>query len=167
MGTMASTSKRASPAQNLARRKRQATPILIRAVFKSRLEDRIAGQIEDEGLPVQYEPHKLKYAIPARTATYTPDFLLGRSIYIESKGWFQAKDRKLLVLVKETHPELDIRLLFDGNARTKKIHKLSPTTYAKWCDDHGFVWADGGVIPETWLQEAKEQLKEQANHVLQ
>jgi hypothetical protein len=52
--------------------------------------------------------------------------------------------------VRECHPELDIRFVF-GNAQTR-LSKRSATTYAAWCDKHGFKWAHKHV-PDEWLEE--------------
>lgn len=145
-----------SSAVHRAKRKRPSQPILIRARYKSRLEDRIAQQLEEEGVGFTYEANKHPYVIPARKAKYVEDFDLGPFL-IEAKGYFTPDDRKKLLLLKEQSPELDIRLLFQR--ATNKLHKASPTTYAKWCDDHGFQWADGGKVPREWIAEAKQQRK--------
>jgi hypothetical protein len=117
------------------------------------LEERVAEQLEAAGCPFDYETEKLKYTVPARNATYTPDFILDKKIYIETKGWLRsASERQKMVLVKQAHPDKDIRLVFQ-NAQNK-IYKGSPTTYAKWAEDHGFPWADHGKIPEEWIKEA-------------
>lgn len=130
-------------------------PILYKARYRSRLEERVAEQLEAAGVPFDYETEKLKYTVPARNATYTPDFVLAKKIYVETKGWLRsASERQKMILVKQAHPDKDIRLVFQ-NAQNK-IYKGSPTTYAKWAEDHGFLWADGGKIPEAWLNEVKD-----------
>jgi hypothetical protein len=133
-------------------------PILKQAVLRSKLEDRIAEQLEESGLTYGYEVLKLTYEIPARRARYTPDFIIGAEgkppLVIEAKGYMRPKDRQLLLLIKEQNPALDIRVVFQR--ASNKIHKNSPTTYAAWCDAHGIRWADGGVIPEAWLDEIRE-----------
>ena len=130
-------------------------PILLEVRYRSRLEKKIADQLDNEGVEFEYETIKVPYIVPERKSKYLPDFPIKRTpILIEAKGWFKAKDRQKLVLLKEQHPEWDIRLVFQ-NARNK-IYKGSPTTYAKWSDDHGFTWADGGVVPAKWIEEIKE-----------
>lgn len=129
-------------------------PVLYKARYRSKLEERVADQLETEGIPFEYETKKLKYTVPARSATYTPDFIVG-DIFIETKGWMRnAAERQKMVLVAQEHPELDIRMVFQ-NAKNV-IYKGSHTTYAKWAEDHGFQWADGGKIPQTWINEMKE-----------
>jgi hypothetical protein len=129
-------------------------PMLKRAIYKSGLEDRLAQQLEDAGVPFTYEEDRLKYVIPERQASYRPDFNINGKILIEAKGYFRggASDRQKLALIKEQHPNLDIRLVFQK--ASNPIYKGSKTTYAQWADSHGFQWADKGVIPPAWIIEA-------------
>ena len=78
------------------------------------------------------------------------------NIIVETKGYFydSARDRQKLCLVKEQHPELDIRIVFQ-KADTK-IHKTSKTTYGEWATDHNFKWADKGIVPDEWIEEMKK-----------
>lgn len=86
--------------------------------------------------------------IPESNHKYRPDFPLDNGIIIETKGLFTTEDRKKMKLVKEQHPHLDIRLVF-SNAMAR-IAKKSKTTYAKWAEDNGFLWAHR-AIPPGWL----------------
>jgi hypothetical protein len=130
------------------------TRLKLESGYRSKFEERIAKQLEDEGIAFEYEREKFSYMVPARRATYTPDFFLeGTSIIIEGKGRFNtAEDRQKLILVKEAHPDMDLRLLFQ-NAKLP-IYKGSKTTYADWANDHGFLWAEKKVSEE-WIKEAK------------
>lgn len=127
-----------------ARRNTQAV------AFRSGLEEKIALQLEQAGQPVVFEQYHLKYVVPQRDARYTPDFLLKNGIIIESKGIFDVEDRKKHVLIQEQHPELDIRFVFSSSRA--KLYKGSKTTYAEWCNKHGFKFADK-LIPAAWLNE--------------
>lgn len=69
---------------------------------------------------------------------------------METKGRFTATDRKKHLLVKAQRPDLDIRFVF-SNSRAK-LNKGSKTTYADWCNKHGFLYADK-LIPTEWLDE--------------
>jgi len=117
--------------------------------FKSGLEETISKQIESNGIPSKYETETVSYVIPESNHIYRPDFLLPNGIYIETKGRLVASDRKKHVLIKKQHPELDIRFVF-SNSRNK-IVKKSKTTYAMWCEKHGFKYADQ-TIPDEWLK---------------
>ena len=118
--------------------------------FKSGLEENISKQIESKGIEVQYESEKVAYIIPASEHTYNPDFKLPNGIIIETKGRFVIADRKKHLLVKQQHPELDIRFVFINSKN--KINKKSKTTYGDWCDKHGFKYADK-EIPDSWFSE--------------
>lgn len=87
-----------------------------------------------------------------RNRTYTPDFLLPNGIIIETKGRFLPEDRRKHLEVRKQHPELDIRFVF--SRASAPINKGSKTTYAMWCEKHGFLWADK-QIPDDWLYEEK------------
>jgi len=117
--------------------------------YRSGLEDKIAKQLSEAGLGVEYETTKIKYTIPESLHTYTPDFLLPNGIILESKGRFLAEDRKKHLLIKSQYPDLDIRFVF-SNSKTK-IRKGSPTSYGDWCTKNDFKFADK-LIPEEWLK---------------
>ena len=118
--------------------------------YRSGFEKRLAEQLEEAGVKFRYEAEKLSYTVPSRKSTYTPDFFLPNGIILEAKGRFRtAEDRQKLLLVKEAHPEVDLRLVFQ-NAKLP-IYKGSKTTYAKWAEDHGFKWSDKR-IPKEWLK---------------
>lgn len=116
--------------------------------FKSGLEETIAKQIGDNGITVEYETEAIPYVMPATNHKYHPDFKLPNGIRIETKGRFVATDRKKQLLVKQQHPELDIRFVFTNSK--SKISKNSKTTYADWCIKHGFKYSDK-IIPDEWF----------------
>lgn len=131
----------------------------IETGFRSRLEKKGADQLTAAGIKYGYETLVIPYKIPERVARYTPDFPCPGGIILEFKGRFGhrgkggAAERQKLVLVREQHPHLDIRLVFQN--ANMAIYKGSPTTYAKWATDHGFPWADKGTVPQAWINEMK------------
>jgi len=118
--------------------------------FRSGLEDTVAKQLIDNGIDFTYEKVKFEYIKPATKHKYTPDFVLASGIIIETKGRFLRDDRNKHLLIKEQHPELDIRFVFTRSKQA--ITKGSKTTYADWCTKHGFQFADK-VVPQEWLEE--------------
>ena len=137
-------------------------PILIEARYRSLLEKKVADQLDEAGVPYDYEGQWVRYTVPAREAKYLPDFTIRNTkILIEAKGRFGghlsdsngAKERQKMILLKEQHPDLDIRIVFQ-NAK-KPIYKGSKTTYAVWATDHGFTWADKGIVPPAWMKDLK------------
>lgn len=95
----------------------------------------------------------MTYTKPARIAKYTPDFILPNGIVVETKGRFLTDDRQKHILIKQQYPKLDLRFVF-SNPNTR-ISKQSKTTYAMWCDTHGFLYASK-VIPQEWLAEPND-----------
>ena len=77
------------------------------------------------------------------------DFILEGKIYIETKGRFLAKDRSKHLLIQKQYPDLDLRFVFTNSRQ--KLYKGSKTTYAAWCEKHGFLYAERS-IPETWMK---------------
>ena len=118
--------------------------------YRSGLEDTIANQLDMMRVKYKYEELKISYTVPESKHKYTPDFQLPNGIIVETKGRFVTADRKKHLLVKQQHPELDIRFVF-SNPRCR-ISKISKTTYADWCDKYGFKYA-AKMIPEEWINE--------------
>lgn len=117
--------------------------------FRSTFEWSIAQLLKKLKVPVKYETDKLKYTVPEREATYTPDFKLPNGIYIECKGRFTGADRKKMILVIKSNPDKDIRMVFQ-NARVR-LSKVSKTTYGEWATKNGIIWAEK-TVPKEWLR---------------
>ena len=126
----------------------------IKNGWRSGLEETLAADLRSQHIKYEFEPTTLSYQVPARTARYTPDFWVttrtGKVIVVESKGRFLTANRQLMLLVKAQHPDLDIRIVFSRSKTT--ISKTSSTTYAMWCEKHGFKYADK-LVPKEWLNE--------------
>lgn len=129
------------------------------AGYRSGLEDRTAAHLDRIGVAYEYEQHPVFFIKPARTSRYTPDFLLPNGIIVETKGRFVTDDRQKHILIKKQHPELDIRFVF-SNPNTR-ISKKSQTTYAMWCDKHGFMYAKAD-IPADWIAEPTDPVRLEA-----
>lgn len=141
-------------AATISRTRRRA----IAKGYRSGLEEQAAEQIAQAGLKVEYETDKVTYTWPERQSTYHPDFKLpskdGGFFYCETKGIWAVEDRQKWHLLHEQHPDIDFRLVFSN--QNAKLYKGSPTTYAAYCDKHGFTYANK-TIPEEWLTESLEQ----------
>jgi hypothetical protein len=120
----------------------------LSAGYRSGLEQDNARHLEAHKCNYDYEKHVINY-IP-KPKRYTPDFLLDNGIFVETKGRFTASDRAKHILVKEQHPNLDIRFVFTNP--NQRISKRSKTTYADWCDKHGFKYAHA-LVPVEWIKE--------------
>jgi len=121
--------------------------------YRSGLEEQINDQLSQIGVDGEYERHSIAYIKPATNHKYTPDFKLPNGIFVETKGRFVMEDRKKHILIRQQYPELDIRFVFQNSKG--KIRKGSKTTYADWCTQHGFKYADK-QIPSDWLLEPKK-----------
>jgi len=146
VGVVISRNRKASPS---------VTPLErgIREGYRSGLEERVSAQLEELGIPFEYEKYTLKYLPQQKFKRYTFDYLLlDNGIIIETKGRFVSSDRTKHKDVKVAFPELDIRFVF-SNPNTR-IGKKSSTTYAMWCDRFGFKYAKGD-IPSEWFQEPR------------
>jgi hypothetical protein len=117
--------------------------------YRSGLEVKLQEYFKEIGVDAKYESFKIDWE-DVRYRKYTPDFLLPNGIIIETKGLFTAEDRRKHLLVKKQNPVLDIRFVFESSKR--RISKVSKTTYAMWCEKHGFLYADK-LVPEDWLRE--------------
>ena len=114
--------------------------------FRSNLEKNIADLLTGLGVSYEYESEKLSYTIEHN---YTPDFVLPNYTYLEAKGYWAPEDRRKILAVKKSNPDVDIRMVFQSPYNT--ISKKSKTTYAKWCERHDIPWSSYQEIPIEWL----------------
>lgn len=131
--------------------------------MRSKLEEKVASQLELSGVVFLYEETSFPYTVPSSNHIYTPDFEIvkkdGKSMFIESKGIWDYEDRYKHLLLRQQSPDLDIRFVFQR--ATGKIRKGSKTTYASICKGEGrgmfrgitWKYGDSGKIPERWLTE--------------
>ena len=122
----------------------------VRAAYRSGLEAAVAAALSMAGVPHAYEAYKIPFIQPAKHRNYTPDITLHNGIIIETKGMFTVEDRQKHVWVKDQHPDLQIRFVFSNPSA--KLRKGSPTTYADWCENNGFLYAKK-EIPSAWINE--------------
>ena len=117
--------------------------------FRSGLEVRADELFRQRGLNLDYETLRIPYEIAAH-GIYKADWAHRPSAtVVETKGEFSSGDRKKMLLVKQQHPDLDIRIIF-SNPNTR-IAKRSKTTYAMWCARNGFPCCGINTIPADWF----------------
>ncbi len=136
----------------VTRRKKplSTSEVSLKYGFRSGLEEKVADYLTSKGVGFSFETLKIPYVKPETKHIYTPDFILDNGIIIETKGRWMLDDRKKHILIREQHPNLDIRILFQ-NANAK-IRKGSKTSYADFCEKHGIPYAHR-EIPWAWLKE--------------
>jgi len=128
--------------------KRRKTRAKARAAgYRSKFEQDVFERAKEEGIEVEYEPKEEIIEYFKKPSKYLPDGRLPNGVLVECKGRFTVFDRVKHLLIKEQHPEKDIRFVFQYN---NTLSKKSKTTYTEWCDKHGFMWAIGD-IPHEWL----------------
>ena len=115
--------------------------------YRSGLEERVAALFDELGVIYEYESKKVPYVIHHN---YTPDFILANGIHLETKGYWDAADRRKVKAVKKDNPDIDLRMCFQNPYNT--ISKKSKTTYAKWCQRYGIKWCAFHAIPIDWLK---------------
>ena len=133
----------------MARKISKARAAAIKHGYRSGFEHKVADQLKESKTKFEYETTVIDYIKPETHHKYTVDFTLPNGILVETKGRWVLEDRKKHMLIKQQHPELDIRIVFQ-NPRGK-IRKGSKTTYADYCDKNGIVWAEK-EIPTEWLK---------------
>tara|TARA_R100000773_G_C4134936_1_gene64115 strand:+ start:23 stop:424 length:402 start_codon:yes stop_codon:yes gene_type:complete len=133
----------------MARKISKARAAAIKHGYRSGFEHKVADQLKENKTKFEYETTVIEYIKPETQHKYTVDFTLPNGILIETKGRWVLEDRKKHMLIRQQHPELDIRIVFQ-NPRGK-IRKGSKTTYADYCEKHGIKWAEK-EIPSDWLK---------------
>lgn len=122
---------------------------------RSKLETQIAAVFNDVNTPWEYEVTKISYVIPESNHTYTVDFSLGNGILIEGKGYLSDHaERKKYVLLKDQHPDLDLRFIFDNE---NKLCGGTKYSHATWAKKYGFKYCsikDKQIIKD-WINETK------------
>lgn len=109
---------------------------------KSGLELQVGLLLLAAGLREGYEESTIKYVMPESHHTYTPDFtpFENKTLYLETKGRWEASDRKKMKLIVQQHPEKTFLMVFGRSENT--ITKKSKTTYGMYCDKHNISWVD-------------------------
>lgn len=126
-----------------------------KAIYKSGFEEKFKTATEERGWNLQYEKDRIKYTIPEKVHTYTPDFTVTDNVYIETKGLWPAIERKKALLIKEQFPSTSILYVLYRNQR---LFKSSKTTYLEWATKHGLeicLFSD----TKAWTNYIKKHLK--------
>jgi len=113
--------------------------------YKSGFERQIAANLAMRKVKFSYEELRLPYTLHG---TYSPDFVIASSgIIVEAKGFLDRDSKRKMIAVKQQHPDLDIRFLFQ---QADKKMQGSKKTHGEWATKNGFKFAEG-EIPDEWL----------------
>lgn len=113
--------------------------------YRSKFEASVAKNLDDNKIKFSYETINIDYII---SSSYCPDIIFDNGIICEIKGLFRKEERRKHLAIQAQHPSLDIRFVFQ-NSKTKLSKAKGSLTYAKWCERHGFLYADK-IIPPEW-----------------
>lgn len=98
---------------------------------------------------LSYESEKIPFTV-IKHKNYTPDFVItfpdGHKRYIEIKGYLRPDDRAKMKMVKDQHPDMDLRIVFQ---KDNKLNAKSNTLYSTWARKLGIPYSVGKV-PTEW-----------------
>lgn len=109
--------------------------------FRSGLEEKAAGMIEDAGLEVHFEEDVIPWQDIPKLHKYHPDFTITtkrskKTIYIETKGRFMPKDKAKHLAIKLQSPTVDVRFVFQSRS------------YDSWARRYGFTFCHISEFPQ-------------------
>jgi len=105
---------------------------------RSKLEERFEVILQDLDVQYEYEVTRIPYTVPESHHTYTVDWTLLNGKLIETKGYLSDHaERRKYVLLKEQHPELDLRFVFDN---PNKLCGGTKMTHGKWAEKYNFQY---------------------------
>ena len=106
---------------------------------RSLLEHKFESILKEHDVLYDYEITKVPYTIPQSEHKYIVDWTLVNGLLLETKGYLaDYQERMKYQLIKEQHPGLDLRFIFQdpnklcGGTKTLK--------HSQWADKYGFKW---------------------------
>jgi hypothetical protein len=131
--------------QRKRQQQRAASTTKRSSKYRSKFEASVAKNLVDNKIKFSYETINIDYII---SSSYCPDIIFDNGIICEIKGLFRKEERRKHLAIQAQHPTLDVRFVFQ-NSKTKLSKAKGSLTYAKWCERHGFLYADK-IIPPEW-----------------
>ena len=123
---------------------------------RSKLEIKFEEILKDFEVEYDYEVTKIPYTIPESKHTYTVDWTLLNGMLLETKGYLSDhQERYKYVLLKQQHPDLDLRFVFDN---PNKLCGGTKMTHSKWAEKYGFKWCGIKDVEQihSWVKERDE-----------
>lgn len=138
----------------MAMSKRQ---VALKHGFKSGLEKDVVDYLVSKGVDARYEEYAIDFVQPEKKRKYTPDVFVYNSkgelrYVIETKGRLTVEDRQKMQWVRDQHPDVEFRLLFQNDGA--KLSKQSKTTYGKWSAKAKFLYSkffSTKPVPDSWI----------------
>ena len=125
----------------------------FRSHYELEFYKRLIGLKKKYKFKVEYEEGKLEYQPPPPPpAKYIPDWTIerkdGTTLVIETKGYFSPADRKKMLAVRASNPDITFVLVFQQN---NKLYRAAKKRYSDWAEENGFDYSID-EIKEEWLQ---------------
>ena len=122
---------------------------------RSKLELKFEEIIKEFDVAYDYEVTKIPYTIPESNHNYTVDWTFINGLLVETKGYLSDhKERYKYVLLKQQHPDLDLRFVFDN---VNKLCGGTKYTHGTWATKNGFKFCsikDTETIKQ-WIKDGK------------
>jgi len=109
---------------------------------RNKFELEVFTKLKRKKVKFKYESEKILYVYSGH---YIPDFVIDTKqgkIYVETKGYLRATDKRKMAAVKKCNPTLDIRFVFHPKCKKADL---------RWAEKNGFPFAIE-AIPKEWLQ---------------
>ena len=126
---------------------------------RSKLELQFEKILQDNEVEYAYEITKIPYIVPESSHKYVVDWTIHDGVLIETKGWLEnLTERKKYQLIKEQHPDIDIRFVF---ANPQKACGGVKMTHAEWAEKFGFKYCSINDTEQivSWIKERKRKQK--------
>lgn len=105
---------------------------------RSKLELRFEDLLKELKVEYDYEVTKIAYVVPESKHTYTVDWTIKNGPLLETKGYLSDhQERNKYVLIKQQHPDIDLRFVFDN---PNKLCGGTKYTHARWAEKNGFLY---------------------------
>ena len=123
---------------------------------RSKLELKFEEILKEYDVEYGYEVTKIPYTIPESKHTYTVDWSIVNGILLETKGYLSDyTERRKYLLLKEQHPNLDLRFVFDN---PNKLCGGTQMTHGAWAEKNNFKYCsikDKEQI-RSWVKESND-----------
>ena len=120
---------------------------------RSKLELKFEEIIKSFEVEYDYEVTKIPYTVPESNHNYTVDWTFINGLLVETKGYLSDhKERYKYVLLKQQHPDLDLRFVFDN---PNKLCGGTKQTHGAWATKYGFKWCSIKDVDQIqqWVKE--------------
>ena len=122
---------------------------------RSKLELKFEEIIKSFEVEYDYEVTKIPYTVPESSHNYTVDWTFINGLLVETKGYLSDhKERYKYVLLKQQHPDLDLRFVFDN---PNKLCGGTKQTHGAWATKYGFKWCSIKDVDQIqqWIKDGK------------